>query len=53
MSERPRYEMGPGYVLKLDPKRAAQQAQLRAAERQGKRIAVQFEPPKKPWGKPR
>jgi len=44
---------GANYVLKLDPAKAAQQAQLRAAERQGKRIAVQFEPPKKPWSKNR
>ena len=44
---------GSAYVLKLDAAAAAQRAQMRAAERAGKRVAVRFEKPSKPWDKVR
>lgn len=34
-----------------NPVHAAQQAHRRAAERAGKRVAVQFAKPEKPWAK--
>jgi len=43
----------PPLVVQFDQKAAAQRAQMRAAERAGKRIAVRFEKPAKPWDKVR